>query len=214
MSSYSKNMEIFNAMEVDMTLPAPESSLRNSSTHTGLSTSTLPCDAPYSYAKSIRTKSKREATTFARTIYSQAPNRTLAIWIHSTVSADLRNEPCAIAVGYNMPSTSAWNTQVTIVHYTTRNEAGLLAIGEALRVAISPTITEHVDSVLIFSDARHILKNMRMGSPFGLVKDRWLLEDICRLAGELDKNGVMLELHWVPIHARVEGHQRVRCCSQ
>ncbi|KAI4645481.1 uncharacterized protein J4E78_009393 [Alternaria triticimaculans] len=171
-------------------------------------------DDNYTYATSIHIKSKAQATNFARTIHTQHPERTLVLWINSSVSGDLRNEPCAIAVGYNSPTTSAWTAQVTVAHYTSANEAILLSIGEALRVAASPTITEHIDRVLVFSDVQRILKSMRMGHPFGLVKDRWLVDDIPYFSKQLAEKSVEVEFHWFPPSPRIEPHQRVRGASQ
>jgi len=172
------------------------------------------CADNYTYATSIHIKSKAQATAFARTSYTQPPDRTLVLWINSSVSGDLRNEPCAVAIGYNSPKTSAWTAQVTIAHYTNANEAILLSIGEALRVAASPTITEHIDRVLVFSDVQRILKSMRMGHPFGLVRDRWLVDDIPHLTKQLAEKSVEVEFHWFPPFPRIEPHQRVRGASQ
>jgi len=199
-------------MDADMTSPAPaaipDTILRDHFT------SKPRRDDNYTYATSIHIKSKAQATAFARTSYTQPPKRTLAIWINSTVSGDLRNEPCAIAVGYNSPTTADWTAQVTIAHYTSANEAILLSIGEALRVATSPKITEHVDRVLIFSDVQRVLKSMRQGHPFGLVRDRWLVDDIPHLTKQLAEKSVEVEFHWLPPLHRIEPHQRMRHASQ
>ncbi|KAI4908717.1 hypothetical protein J4E90_008451 [Alternaria incomplexa] len=199
-------------MDADMTSPAPaaipDTILRDHFT------SKPRRDDNYTYATSIHIKSKAQATAFARTSYTQPPKRTLAIWINSTVSGDLRNEPCAIAVGYNSPTTADWTAQVTIAHYTSANEAILLSIGEALRVATSPKITEHVDRVLIFSDVQRVLKSMRQGHPFGLVRDRWLVDDIPHLTKQLAEKSVEVEFHWLPPLSRIEPHQRMRQASQ
>jgi hypothetical protein len=71
---------------------------------------------------------------FAQSFSYQLSKGTLAIWIDSTTSSNLHNKPCAIAVGYHLPPISAWVVQVTVAHYATANEAGLLAISEVLRV--------------------------------------------------------------------------------
>ncbi|KAI4944254.1 hypothetical protein J4E91_008809 [Alternaria rosae] len=168
-----------------MTSPAPAAN--SDTTFLGQSTSKSRCDDKHTYATSIQNKPKAQATAFARTMYSQPPYRTLAIWTNSTVSADLRNEPCAIAVGYDSPTTSVWTAQATIAHYTNANEATLLSIGKALRVAASPTITEQIDRVLIFSNAQSVLKTEKK---------------------------VEVEFHWFPALPRIESQQRVRRCSQ
>jgi hypothetical protein len=121
---------------------------------------------------SIEIKAYREATAFAQSSSYEPPNGTLAIWADSTIGSSLHNKPCAIVVGYNLPTPIAWTAQVTIAHYATASEAGLLAIGEALRVAVARTTAEHFDRVLVFSCAYQILKSMDKGSPFGHVKDR------------------------------------------
>ncbi|KAI4638308.1 hypothetical protein J4E93_010309 [Alternaria ventricosa] len=199
-------------MDTEMTFPAPaaipDTILRDHFT------SKPRCNGNYIYATSIHIKSKAQATAFARTIHIQPPNRTLVIWINSSVSGDLRNEPCAISIGYNSPTTSAWTAQVTIAHYTNANEAILLSIGEALRVAASPTITEHIDRVLVFSDVQRVLKSMRMGHPFGLVRDRWLVDDIPRLTKQLAEKSVEVEFHWYPPTPTIGPQQCIRQTSQ
>ncbi|KAI4682860.1 hypothetical protein J4E81_009482 [Alternaria sp. BMP 2799] len=199
-------------MDVDMTSPAPAAI--PDTTLIDHFTSKPRCADKYTYATAIHIKSKAQATAFARTTSTQPPDRTLILWINSSVSGDLRNEPCAIAVGYNSPTTSAWTAQVTIAHYTNANEAILLSIGEALRTASTPTMTEHIDRVLVFSDVQRILKSMRMGHPFGLVRDRWLVDDIPHLTKQLAEKSVEVEFHWLPPFPRMEPHQRVRSCSQ
>ncbi|KAI4706439.1 hypothetical protein J4E89_008855 [Alternaria sp. Ai002NY15] len=199
-------------MDTEMTSPAPTANFEtNLLDHF---TSKPRCAANYTYATSIHIKSKAQATAFARTIHTQPPERTLVLWINSTVSGDLRNEPCAVAIGYNSPTTSAWTAQVTIAHYTNANEAILLSIGEALRTASTPTITEHIDRVLVFSDVQRVLKSMRMGHPFGLVRDRWLVDDIPHLTKQLAEKSVEVEFHWFPPSPRIEPQQRVRGTSQ
>ncbi|KAI4651120.1 uncharacterized protein J4E79_009317 [Alternaria viburni] len=199
-------------MDVDMTSPAPAAI--PDTTLLDHFTSKPRRDDKYTYATSIHIKSKAQATAFARTIHTQPPDRTLTIWVNSSVSGDLRNEPCAVAIGYNSPTTSAWTAQVTIAHYTSANEAILLSIGEALRVATSPKITEHVDRVLVFSDVQRVLKSMRMGHPFGLVRDRWLVDDITHLAKQLAEQSVEVEFHWIPVSPMMEPQQRIRQTSQ
>ncbi|KAI4608364.1 hypothetical protein J4E83_009168 [Alternaria metachromatica] len=199
-------------MDTDMTSPAPAAN--SDTTLIDHFTSKPRCADKYTYATSIHIKSKAQATDFARTISTQPPDRTLVLWINSSVSGGLRNEPCAVAIGYNSPVTSVWTAQVTVAHYTNANEAILLSIGEALRVAASPTITEHIDRVLVFSDVQRILKSMRMGHPFGLVRDRWLVDDIPRLTKQLAEKSVEVEFHWLPPLSRIEPQQRVRGASQ
>jgi len=53
-----------------------------------------------------------------------------------------------------------------------------------------------------------------MGHPFGLVRDRWLVDDIPHLTKQLADKSVEVELHWLPPLSRTEPHQRVRSCSQ
>ncbi|KAI4679363.1 uncharacterized protein J4E84_008393 [Alternaria hordeiaustralica] len=199
-------------MDTEMTSPAPVTN--SDTTLLDHFTSKPRCADKYTYATSIHIKSKAQATAFARTTSTQPPDRTLVLWINSTVSGDLRNEPCAVAIGYNSPTTSAWTAQVTVAHYTNANEAILLSIGEALRVAASPTITEHIDRVLVFSDVQRVLKSMRMGHPFGLVRDRWLVDDIPDLTKQLAEKSVEVEFHWLPPLSKIEPHQRVRGASQ
>lgn len=199
-------------MDADMTSPAPAAN--SDTTFLVRSTSKSRCDDNHTYATSIQNKPKAQATAFARTMYSQPPDRTLTIWIDNAISVDLRNEPCAIAVGYNSPTFSVWTAQVTIAHYTNANEATLLSIGEALCVAASPTITEQIDRVLIFSNAQSVLKSMRMGHSFGLIRDRWLVDDIPHLTKQLAEKKVEVEFHWFPTLPRIEPQQRVRRCSQ
>ncbi|KAG9194998.1 hypothetical protein G6011_00118 [Alternaria panax] len=110
--------------------------------------------------------------------------------------------------------TSIWTAHVTIAHYATANEVGLLVMGEALRAAAARMITQTFDRVFIFSDALQILKFIREGSVFGFIKDRWFVEGISHVTKELNGKGVEVEFHWVPSHAKVEEHQRIRCCSQ
>ncbi|KAI4671065.1 uncharacterized protein J4E88_009461 [Alternaria novae-zelandiae] len=199
-------------MDTEMTSPAP---VTNSDTNLlDHFTSKPRRDDNYTYATSIHIKSKAQATAFARTTHTQPPDRTLVLWTNSSVSGDLRNEPCAIAVGYNSPTTTDWTAQVTIAHYTNANEAILLSIGEALRVAASPTISELVDRVLVFSDVQRVLKSMRQGHPFGLVRDRWLVDDIPHLTKQLAEKSVEVEFHWFPPFPNIEPQQRVRGASQ
>ncbi|KAI4620699.1 uncharacterized protein J4E87_007025 [Alternaria ethzedia] len=199
-------------MDVDMTSPAP-AAIPDTTLLDQFTSKPRRADI-YTYATSIHIKSKAQATAFARTIHTQPPDRTLAIWINSSVSGDLRNEPCAVAIGYNSPKTSAWTAQVTIAHYTSANEAILLSIGEALRIAATPTTTEHIDRVLVFSDVQRVLKSMRMGHPFGLVRDRWLVDDIPHLTKQLAEKSVEVEFHWIPASPMMEPQQRIRQTSQ
>ncbi|KAH6868158.1 hypothetical protein BKA58DRAFT_440613 [Alternaria rosae] len=199
-------------MDADMTSPAPAAN--PGTTFLFQFTSKSRCDDKHTYATSIQNEPKAQATAFARTMYSQPPDRTLAIWINSTIRADLRNQPCAIVVGYNSRTTSVWTGQATIAHYTNAKEATLSSIGEALRVAASPTITEQIDRVLIFSNAQSVLKSMKMGHSFGLIRDRWLVDDIPHLNKQLAEKKVEVEFHWFPALPRIESQQRVRRCSQ
>ncbi|KAI4607074.1 hypothetical protein J4E85_010580 [Alternaria conjuncta] len=199
-------------MDTEMTSPAPTADFETNLLDHFTSKSRR--DDNHTYATSIHIKSKAQATAFARTTSTQPPDRTLVLWINSSVSGDLRNEPCAVAIGYNSPVTSAWTAQVTIAHYTNANEAILLSIGEALRIAATPSITEHIDRILVFSDVQRVLKSMRMGHPFGLVRDRWLVDDIPHLTKQLAEKSVEVEFHWLPPLSRIEPHQRIRHTSQ
>jgi len=153
------------------------------------------------------------STKFALNTYIQPPSpRTLVVWADGNGGKRLHDGPCTAAIGYHSPLSGGWEVHITVSHHPSWTEASLIAIHEAFRAA--GTLADHIDHLIVFSNAQEVLANLEKSSDLSWGRDEALVERVQQAAKKLMVKDVQVDLHFVPNRTKIEGHRRVQKLSR
>ena len=153
------------------------------------------------------------AKDFALNTYTQPSYpRTLVVWADGNGGKRLDDGPCTAAIGYHDPLSGEWEAHITVSHHPSWIEASLIAIQEAFRAAA--TLADHIDHLVVFSNAQQVLMNLEKSSDISWVRDEVLVEGAQQGARKLKEKGMQVDLHFVPNRTKIEGHRRVQRLSR
>lgn len=162
----------------------------------------------------VRSRSRQISVAYAKNIYnSPDPNKELIIWADASWNAEYPKQLAAAAVSFRQrPRVPRWCDLVTLVKGPPKGPFELLAIHQALQVAIQQyPQTAGQQVVKIFTDSQ---RSMRMLSSEPADQREYdtetetLIANISSLARDLVETGCHLEVHWVKGHSQVIGHER------
>ena len=164
-----------------------------------------------SFPGAIHIQDAVAATEFALNSYTQPPSpRTLVIWADG--NGGKRDDPCTAAIGYHDPLSGEWEAHITVSHHPSWTEATLISIQEAFRAAA--TLADHIDQLIVFSNAQEVLMKLEKSSDISWVRDEVLVEGVQQAARKLKERGMQVDLHFVPNRTKIEGHRRVGILSR
>ncbi|KAI4625539.1 hypothetical protein J4E80_002671 [Alternaria sp. BMP 0032] len=153
------------------------------------------------------------AKDFALNTYTQPSYpRTLVVWADGNGGKRLDDGPCTAAIGYHDPLSGEWEVHITVSHHPSWTEASLIAIQEAFRAAAA--MADHVDHLIVFSNAQAVLANLGKSSDLLWGRDEALVESVQQVARKLKEKGMQVDLHFVPNRTKIEGHRRVQRLSR
>ncbi|KAI4646535.1 uncharacterized protein J4E79_010598 [Alternaria viburni] len=167
----------------------------------------------YTFHGAIHIQDAAVAKDFALNTYTQPSYpRTLVVWADGNGGKRLDDGPCTAAIGYHDPLSREWEVHITVSHRPSWIEASLIAIQEAFRAAA--TLADHIDHLIVFSNAQKVLANLEKSSDLSWGRDEALVERVQQAVRELKEQGMQVDLHFVPNRTRIEGHRRVQRLSR
>ncbi|KAI4702107.1 hypothetical protein J4E81_002469 [Alternaria sp. BMP 2799] len=168
----------------------------------------------HTFPGAVHVQDAAVAKDFALNTYTQPSYpRTLVVWADGNGGKRLDDGPCTAAIGYHDPLSGEWEVHITVSHHPSWTEASLIAIQEACRAAA--TLADHVDHLIVFSNAQEVLTNLEKSRDLSWGRDEILVERVLQAARDLEELGIQIDLHFVPSRPYVvEGQKRVQRLSR
>jgi ribonuclease HI len=165
----------------------------------------------YPFPEDVYLQAPKKATAVARRKDNKGvTSGNLVLWVDGSAPSK-RNGPCTAAIAYIDPTTQEWQEYaiITVLATASSDEAELMAIAEALRIADS--LGNDIESVTLFSDSKEMLKALRYLYTFNFLPDRRFVRQLLDQANILYDRGIRTEmigslktLEYPPIIAQID----------